>query len=376
MTDSSAGLIAVAVPTPTGQTGPSAVGRNASVATNQGEFPALFQQVSHESLSGGELQPPATIRPAFIAAWDTPLLPAPVPAGSPGVIANGMNPALPATDSQDGNSLPIPLQTIALSGFTAVTDQQGSRAVSFIGDDNQVVHTPVSYATQLPAAVRQSQQDLADYLALQPLDNHKFSERLPTQANLLAGVSPQLSVPTDLPELSANSLQSTSPTAALHAAMTTGDSSLHTLATRAADPIQVMPQHPQWAQQVGERISWMIGQGLQQADVRLNPPELGSLEIRIQVQGDQANVQFTSPHHSVRDALDAALPRLREMLEQSGLSLGDASVSSQSRGQHGDSRAAAQPSSSAHAEHPDTEQELPSQGHQLVTTNGLVDIYA
>ena len=52
--------------------------------------------------------------------------------------------------------------------------------------------------------------------------------------------------------------------------------------------------------------------------------------------GDQASVHFTSPHGAVRDAIDTAMPRLREMLEHSGLNLADVNVSSQSPGQHGE----------------------------------------
>jgi len=85
-----------------------------------------------------------------------------------------------------------------------------------------------------------------------------------------------------------------------------------------------------WGQSVGERIQWMVGQKIQGAQVKLNPANLGPMEVRIQVQNDQASVQFTAHHAMVREALEAALPRLRDMFEASGVELVDVDVSGHS----------------------------------------------
>jgi len=85
-----------------------------------------------------------------------------------------------------------------------------------------------------------------------------------------------------------------------------------------------------WDKALGERVQWMAGQGIQRANIKLNPAHLGPMEIRIQIQNDQANVQFTSAHGVVRDALEAALPRLREMFDNAGVELTDVDVSGQS----------------------------------------------
>jgi flagellar hook-length control protein FliK len=74
----------------------------------------------------------------------------------------------------------------------------------------------------------------------------------------------------------------------------------------------------------------MVGQNLRQADLQLSPADLGPLEVRVVVTHDQANVSFTSNHAHVREALEAAIPRLREMLEQQGLNLANADVSQHS----------------------------------------------
>jgi flagellar hook-length control protein FliK len=85
-----------------------------------------------------------------------------------------------------------------------------------------------------------------------------------------------------------------------------------------------------WGQDMGERIQWMVSQKMQGAQVKLNPANLGPMEVRIQVQNDQASVQFTAHHAVVREALEAALPRLRDMFEASGVELVDVDVSGQS----------------------------------------------
>lgn len=90
---------------------------------------------------------------------------------------------------------------------------------------------------------------------------------------------------------------------------------------------------PGWSQDVGERVTWMTQRGEQTAEIRLNPPHLGPLEVRIDIDRDrQASVQFVAHHAVVREALEAAMPRLREMLSAQQLTLTDATVSQQSFG--------------------------------------------
>lgn len=82
-----------------------------------------------------------------------------------------------------------------------------------------------------------------------------------------------------------------------------------------------------WDQALGERIQWLASQNVQGAQVKLNPANLGPMEVRIQMHNDQATVHFSSQHAVVRDALEAALPRLRDMFEASGVELVDVDIS-------------------------------------------------
>jgi flagellar hook-length control protein FliK len=92
-------------------------------------------------------------------------------------------------------------------------------------------------------------------------------------------------------------------------------------------PVNVPVGHAQWADEVGSRMTMMVEQGKHTASLRLSPEHLGPLEVRITVNGDQASVQFGAAHVDTRNAIENALPRLREMFASQGLSLADANVS-------------------------------------------------
>lgn len=82
-----------------------------------------------------------------------------------------------------------------------------------------------------------------------------------------------------------------------------------------------------WGRAVGEQVVWHVSQNIQSANLRLNPQHLGPLEMQVQMEGDKATLAFTSQHAMVRDALESALPRLRDMFAQSGLDIVDVNVS-------------------------------------------------
>ena len=86
---------------------------------------------------------------------------------------------------------------------------------------------------------------------------------------------------------------------------------------------------PQWAPAMSERVAWLVEGNVKHAELRLNPPELGPLEVHIAMVDDEARITFTAHHAAVREAVEAALPRLREMLGSSGVSLVQVDVSAQ-----------------------------------------------
>ncbi|MDX1749592.1 MULTISPECIES: flagellar hook-length control protein FliK [unclassified Methylophaga] len=90
-----------------------------------------------------------------------------------------------------------------------------------------------------------------------------------------------------------------------------------------------------WGKVMSSRVVWMAREGVQQAELRLNPANLGPVEVRLSMQNDQANVTFIASNAAARDALEQALPRLRESFNESGLALNNAEVSHQDQPSQG-----------------------------------------
>ncbi|EEX91707.1 flagellar hook-length control protein FliK [Vibrio orientalis CIP 102891 = ATCC 33934] len=83
------------------------------------------------------------------------------------------------------------------------------------------------------------------------------------------------------------------------------------------------------SEQVAERVQMMLSKNLKNIDIRLDPPELGRMQIRMNMNGDAATVHFTVANQQARDVIEQSMPRLREMLAQQGVQLNDSSVQQQ-----------------------------------------------
>ncbi|SHE94495.1 flagellar hook-length control protein FliK [Vibrio gazogenes] len=86
------------------------------------------------------------------------------------------------------------------------------------------------------------------------------------------------------------------------------------------------------ADQLSERVQMMMSKNLKNIDIRLDPPELGRMHIRMNMSGDAATVHFTVATPQAREALEHSMPRLRDMLSQQGVQLGETSVQHQGSG--------------------------------------------
>ncbi|MBN8776876.1 flagellar hook-length control protein FliK [Thiomonas arsenitoxydans] len=93
-----------------------------------------------------------------------------------------------------------------------------------------------------------------------------------------------------------------------------------------------VPAHmgsPDWGKAMNQQVL-LAAQGQQQfATLHLNPPQLGPLEVHLQMHDGQIQAQFVSAHAVVRQAVEAALPQLRDVFAGAGLSLGQTSVGTQ-----------------------------------------------
>lgn len=132
----------------------------------------------------------------------------------------------------------------------------------------------------------------------------------------------------------------------------------------------------QWADDFGQKITWLATQNQQRAELHLNPAHLGPLDVTLKLNGDQATALFSSPHAAVREAIEQSLPKLREMFADNGIMLGGATVSDQpQREQHSESGS---PSSTGldirHAETAGTEGSL--HYPRARQHDGMVDTFA
>ena len=120
--------------------------------------------------------------------------------------------------------------------------------------------------------------------------------------------------------------------------LTAQASALHTAQAAASAPSDRLSARvgtPAWDNQVGQKVIWMAGGEDQSATLELNPPDLGPVQVVLNVSNDLASVTFSSQQLEVRQALENALPRLREMMSESGIALGNASVNAGAEGRQG-----------------------------------------
>ncbi len=159
-------------------------------------------------------------------------------------------------------------------------------------------------------------------------------------------------------------------------------------ATAAVPPSSVMPAqvvintpvtHEQWGDEFNQKITWLSNQKEQTAELHLNPPQLGPMDVVLKISGDQATAFFTSPHAAVREAVEQALPRLREMMADNGIMLGNATVSDQAprnRENNQDNRSSGSRSSIGGIADSTAPSNLNVRVSPISQHNGIVDTFA
>lgn len=85
-----------------------------------------------------------------------------------------------------------------------------------------------------------------------------------------------------------------------------------------------------WDAEIGQKVVLLVNRQESRAELTLTPPQLGKVEVTISVNGDQTSATFVSASPAAREALEQALPRLREILAEAGITLGQASVNAES----------------------------------------------
>ncbi|MCW8886929.1 MAG: flagellar hook-length control protein FliK, partial [Motiliproteus sp.] len=131
-----------------------------------------------------------------------------------------------------------------------------------------------------------------------------------------------------------------------------------------------------WSPGLSQRLVWMSNQQIGRAELRLDPPDLGSLNIRLSIHNDQASLSFTSPHAQVRDVLEQQMPRLREMLAENGIELQHSDVSDQSPSKQSEQQGEAQSGSALSMSATESEESGESSPLSQTGSLALVDYYA
>ena len=151
-----------------------------------------------------------------------------------------------------------------------------------------------------------------------------------------------------------------------------------TITNKVDSPVLNKPlTHPDWSKDLGNQIIWMNNKELSTAEIKMNPEHLGPISVRIDLTDDQASVQFTAQHAAVKEALEASIPKLREMLGTQQLNLTNVTISQNSTSDQGQSQS---PYQSFSRTPEDREQGIngveETTSSRVVVNKGLLNVYA
>jgi len=133
---------------------------------------------------------------------------------------------------------------------------------------------------------------------------------------------------------------------------------------------------PEFAPALGSQVSVLIRDGVSQAQLRLNPADMGPIEVRIRLDGDYAQVDFSALQAMTRQALEEAVPALASALRESGLTLSGGGVFEQAhqpQGERETSRGTGAPPPSGDAADTLTRHSARAPAWRA---RGMVDLYA
>lgn len=301
----------------------------------------------------------------------------------------GENPSPPS--SADGQASPMPMPVVAMPPAMTVADPSPSPAPK----SNPDFSSPFGFSAKSPA-------EAANTVALQgAVDRGPAPVRPPQPTALMENL--EAAAKRESASLGSNTAAEVA-NVADNLAAAKGDGFANALASVAAGgganpftaadvrapvppappPVATPMGQPGWHQELGDRIVWMTGKSLDSASIHLNPPHLGPLEVRISMSHDQqASIQFVSEHAVVREAIEAAVPRLREMMGNQQVILVDVNVSNQSAQQQSAQRDESRQQNPQQfaftppGQGPETEEAAPADVQRVVrTSNGVLSLYA
>ena len=247
----------------------------------------VAEPIGNPLLAGAQLMPSASVRADSLPTGGVTAMPAALTAASLPDTAVGIAP-----DTSADSTTPVP-------AGTATTSQPASAATDAKAPLQNLLSFAAHLATgQVAAAVPDAihlGRDLVDAIRSEEGD-------APTPTgNLLAGVGAS-NAPLGLARTeTVNAMEA--PSADLHGG--------------------------HFDEDIGDAVRWMADQKIGHAHIKVTPNDLGTVEIRLRLDGDRVHADFSSAQAEVRQALENSLPRLRDMLGQHGFQLAHADVGQQ-----------------------------------------------
>ncbi|WP_166265157.1 flagellar hook-length control protein FliK [Marinobacter caseinilyticus] len=144
-----------------------------------------------------------------------------------------------------------------------------------------------------------------------------------------------------------------------------------------ATSIDLPVGHAEWGDKLMGKLAWLATQKMSVAEIHVTPPDMGPLEVRVQVQHDQAAITVHASNSAVRDQLEMHSHRLRDMLSEQGLGLERFDVSDSSSRSGGDRDEAPADGSDIAGALADGE-DVPgsTSGNMDLSWSGELDVYA
>ncbi len=133
---------------------------------------------------------------------------------------------------------------------------------------------------------------------------------------------------------------------------------------------------------LARQVSLLLVRGQQQARLMLNPPELGGVDVKLELQEGDVKLNLLTQTPAARELLEAALPRLREVMSESGMNLLEANVSERDSSQlkdteqHGENEKLVNEKNSGDESLASTKSSDSGQKYNMNISSALVDVFA
>lgn len=136
-------------------------------------------------------------------------------------------------------------------------------------------------------------------------------------------------------------------------------------------PLPTPLADPQFPRAFGVQVSVLARDGVQQAELHLNPAEMGPVAVQIVMDGTQARIEFGADAAGTRQLIENSLPDLAAALREAGLTLSGGGVS-----QHPSGREAATATPGPQREADAANAEPAAAAPRRTVRAGGVDVYA